>query len=311
MALLGENSSNVRLAGAGDHVDFVVNLASDEGSAEGRLERETGSGTVAIREVQDENCLAVAEVMALNLSLALDSKPPESPAAVPHESPPLPSANEGNGATDAPAPSEPRPRKDSDETPTAKAISKAPSNADSSGREMSPVTRSSDTDLEWSVGLQGGLLTGLGPSIIARSALFAEGAGVFGETLSGSTLRASAVFAGGVFETDPGRVGQTLWAGRFEVCPLSLGSSKLALRPCVAGELGQIRASGVLSAATLWAAWAVHGRASWSVGKTLNLEAEVGALFPLLSYEVTSGSAVLYTSDLAGLSAVLGASFEF
>jgi hypothetical protein len=76
LATIGTQASLLRLAQAGDRVDFVVNLALTTEGARGRLERETDAGTVAIREVEDTSCARVAEVVALNLSLALD--PPEN-----------------------------------------------------------------------------------------------------------------------------------------------------------------------------------------------------------------------------------------
>lgn len=62
----------VRLAKAGDHIDFVVTLVADEADVVGRLERQTQSGTVAIRELRDKECARVADAIALSLALALD-----------------------------------------------------------------------------------------------------------------------------------------------------------------------------------------------------------------------------------------------
>src|SRR5690606_18071821 len=90
--LLGDRAAQIRLAEAGDRVDFVVNLALGPEGAKGRLERETARGTVAIREVEDLSCEKVAQVVALNLSLALEPGVPE-PA-------PEPEATAEKGAQD-------------------------------------------------------------------------------------------------------------------------------------------------------------------------------------------------------------------
>src|SRR5688572_23288101 len=83
LARVGDRAAAVRLAEAGDRVDFVVNLSMTPGSgAVGRLERETERGTVAIREVADPSCERAADVVALNLALALD---PDRPAPQPAE----------------------------------------------------------------------------------------------------------------------------------------------------------------------------------------------------------------------------------
>src|SRR6188768_1830901 len=68
---LAESSRRARLAQAGDHIDFVVTLLADGKETVGRLERQTNSGTVAIRELRDETCERVADALALSLGLAL------------------------------------------------------------------------------------------------------------------------------------------------------------------------------------------------------------------------------------------------
>jgi hypothetical protein len=59
------------LADAGDHIDFVVTLGVGTPKSSGRLERQTTGGTVAIRDVEAENCSQVSEALALSLDLAL------------------------------------------------------------------------------------------------------------------------------------------------------------------------------------------------------------------------------------------------
>jgi hypothetical protein len=59
-----------RLAEAGDRVDFVVTLGASSGMSSGRLEKQTRSGTVAIRQLDGASCEQVAEALALSLALA-------------------------------------------------------------------------------------------------------------------------------------------------------------------------------------------------------------------------------------------------
>lgn len=75
VGLLGRLQRSVSLAGVGDHVDFVVTLASSPQQSSGRLERQSSEGTVAIREVNAASCQEVAEVLALSLDLALQPAP--------------------------------------------------------------------------------------------------------------------------------------------------------------------------------------------------------------------------------------------
>jgi hypothetical protein len=84
LASLGRLGRTAQLAGAGDRVDFVVNVAHAEPQSSGRLERQSSTGTVAIRDVSAESCAEVAEVLALSLDLALQ---PNAEALVARESP--------------------------------------------------------------------------------------------------------------------------------------------------------------------------------------------------------------------------------
>src|SRR4051812_9995401 len=68
---LAENARHARLAQAGDHIDFVVTLVANRDETVGRLERQTNSGVVAIRELRDATCGQVADALALSLGLAL------------------------------------------------------------------------------------------------------------------------------------------------------------------------------------------------------------------------------------------------
>ncbi|HEY0469423.1 MAG TPA: hypothetical protein VGC79_34775, partial [Polyangiaceae bacterium] len=68
---LAESSRQARLAQAGDHIDFVVTLVANGHETVGRLERQTDSGIVAIRELRDATCERVADALALSLGLAL------------------------------------------------------------------------------------------------------------------------------------------------------------------------------------------------------------------------------------------------
>lgn len=71
----------VSIAGAGDRIDFVVNLAFAERESSGRLERQSSAGTVAIRDVVAPSCEEVAEVLALTLDLTLQPRFGDAPSA--------------------------------------------------------------------------------------------------------------------------------------------------------------------------------------------------------------------------------------
>jgi len=301
LARVGDRASLVRLAEAGDRVDFVVNLSiTPDGGARGRLERETERGTVAIREVVDASCERAADVVALNLALALDPDPAPEPVDGPATSPTLEgSKNPEPVSAEAEAKAnEPRPRS-------------TPAPAEARPQRSSEAAAFGPPRDRWRVGVQAGVLGGVSPELMARGTAFVELSGALAPLLADLTLRAAAVGALGSSDTDIGVVHQSLWAARLDVCPLNVGGPVLSLKPCAAGEVGQLRASHGYNASALWGALGVHARGQWILGGSAAVEAEVGALFPLSRYEVSAGSTVLYRSAPAGFSAALGVSIGF
>jgi hypothetical protein len=71
LSRLGADAARVRLSHAGDRIDFVLTLEQVDVKSIGRLERQTGHGTIAVSELEDMNCEAVADALALSLALAL------------------------------------------------------------------------------------------------------------------------------------------------------------------------------------------------------------------------------------------------
>ena len=83
--LLRRMGRAVAIAGPGDRIDFVVNVASAGASSSGRLERQSSEGTIAIRDVVAASCEEVAAALALSLDLTLQPEPegPLAPAPPP------------------------------------------------------------------------------------------------------------------------------------------------------------------------------------------------------------------------------------
>ncbi len=306
LARVGDRAPLVRLAEAGDRVDFVVTIAATPEGARGRLERETDRGTVAIREFEDASCDSVAEVLALNLALALD---PDRRAPEPADEPPAPPVA---GATPDPEP----PTGGEETRSSARRQTPPPVQKQPKPTRVAPPDKNANhaaaahQPARWRIGVQGGALGGVSPGLLARGTAFVELGGAFEPLLPDLTLRAAAAGAVGSWDTRSGVVRQSLWAGRLDVCPVDFGGPLLFLRPCAAGEVGQMRASSTYRDSSLWRALGVHVRGLWILGGAVGVEAEVGAMFPLNRYEVAAGSTVLYRSAPAGLSAMVGASFE-
>lgn len=306
---LGDRGSLVRSAEVGDRVDFVINIAVTPEGARGRLERETEGGTVAIREVEDARCERVADVVALNLALALD---PERPA-------PRPAANPA-----APPPEGTSAMTNSDTAGSASELKNAPTHSPPRP-ELRPASRAAQHDIggvpaeqseapltsaRWRVGLQGGALGAINPAVHARGTVFVERDAGFA-LLPYLSVRAALVAAFGSTATESGTVRQSIWAGRLELCPLRFGDAVLSLRACGAGEAGQFRARRAYDDASLWWALGGHLRGGWLLTRAVALEAEAGILVPLQRYEVSAGASILYRSAAIGLAASAGASIAF
>jgi hypothetical protein len=297
VARLRGAAAGAKLAGAGDRIDFVVTLGTTGGESSGRLERQTQSGTVAVREIAAPSCEEIADVLALTLTLAL-----EPPPAAPSDAPPSAKAR-----TEAPLAAESQghdaPARTRDGGVTAIADRDGPGTA-----SAAPDSRSA-----WSIGAQGGVLTRVVPALAPLGAAFVEfehGLPVFRR----AALRLSVL--GAVSESaDEQALQMAILAGRFEVCPVELGSRVLRAQPCLGIETGGVRA-GYAEASErdtgAWAAFIGHARVVWALGPSFALEGQVGGIAPLIRYALRTRVAGddLYRSEPVGLSAAAGVVFR-
>jgi hypothetical protein len=286
---LGERAPLARLAGAGDHVDFVVTLTATERETVGRLERQTLSGAVAIREIADTDCARVADAVAFSLALALTpAAEPSAPAAEPTPAPPPPE----------PTPPSPPPNSMPTSPPPPQAVTPPEPEAPLRG-QVAPA--------EWLVGVEGGVITGVAPRALAQAHGFVERDGVL---WSGSSLRLGAEGAFGSSPTAVGRVLSWIVGARVEACPVSLGGSQASLAPCAAVDLGATGASASRGGFGPWAALGALGRGRFWVTRSLALQARAAAVFPLIRYDLYGHSLALYRTAPVGFEASLGASFR-
>lgn len=270
VARLAELGRRATLARVGDRVDFVVTVARAPDASSGRLERQTGRGTVAIRELDAPRCEEVTEALALSLDIALDpaNEAPASSAA------PTPSsvgaAEDGPTAAPAPAATPVQPRGAVDRAPEGELA-----------RE--PATSA------LALGAQGSLTSGIAPSWAAGGALFAELRARDASALAGRFSLAAALADDTRAAID---VGVFWFAGRVEGCAFELRSGSLSLQPCAGAELGLVRAGssgdGARRDTGLWASALGLLRASLELDARFVLEAQVGAALPFVRYAVGS-----------------------
>ena len=260
------------MARVGDPVDFVVTLGSGQEGAQGLLERQTATGTVAVRELDGTDCEQVADGIALVLAMARESTPERPPS----------------------------PREEARAKPSPASVLQAP--------PARPVKErgASSRRVVWAVGAQGGWIVGVTPAVLAEAAAFVELA--LGEFLRTASFRAYAF--GGVGSNS--ELSTFILAGRMEGCPLAVSAGAFAAMPCVGLDLGTLNADGsgpkALKDHGFWAAAEISARASLTVAGPLSFEAQVGALIPFQHYQLTSeGSTTpLYASSPVGLNAAFG-----
>jgi hypothetical protein len=273
------------LAGVGDRIDFVVTLAAQPDASAGRLERQTERGTVAIRELHAAHCEDVAQGIALSLDLALRPTT-EAPSS---------SAAEASPALATPSPElgpRPRPARDAKLEP----------------RSTEEEHRAGARPLASRWGAQASLETGLVPFVIPGGALFAELAS--GSGAASARLSARAAYGRGDVERTELRV--TLFAARLDGCALGWQRAAFSVGPCLAADIGTLRASTPgadgRSDQGLWLSAAGLVRASLAVSSSVALEAQLGAVFPIVRYSLSSATGTdLFRTEPVGVDISVGA----
>jgi hypothetical protein len=273
-----------RLAVVGEPIDFVVTLGVGGDGAHGLLERQTKTGTVAIRRLDGGTCDEIADGLALSLSLAdaPEERRRDEPArTVPESTATKPISNPASEPTREPvaAPAEPQ----------------------------SPA--------HVSVGVQANVVTGVAPDPMLGASLFVNlapgGSGAFAR----SSLRAGAFGATSASTTDSYDYRISVVGGRIGVCPAWLGGSALRVHPCASVDLGTIQTAGTgatgRASGAFWGAARFGLRLDVPIGERFALEAQADAQVPFTRYEITAGSAenTLYRTAAAGFGGGLGAYF--
>jgi len=290
---LDRRSVRARLAAVGDPVDFVVTLGTSGDRSSGRLERQTSGGTIAIREVTDPSCEAVADALALSLALSLD------PAV---QVPPAPPAIAENAA-----PSEEAPRPS--ETPETEVAAAPPVKSTRPVASALPVA-APDDQAKLRVGaavaaadlFEGPWLLEAGP--------FVEGEAPASFVLPRATLR---VALQGGLRADGGADARVwLAAARLEACPLEVARGAFSVRPCAAVDAGAIGASAAGADDTApWAALAAHLRLRFDL-QPLAFELQAGGIAPITRYEVAAADSgvILEETRPIGFAGAVGVSFR-
>jgi hypothetical protein len=293
IAKLAATTAQAHLATGGEHIDFVVTLLTTPSETVGRLERQTNGGTAAIRELRDATCERVADALAMSLGLAMDPAPPasEPEAAAAPAAPLLPPADSSTPST-LPV------------TPVAAArVASVPPPRERAATNATPNRF---------VGLDFGFLSGLSTQPMARGSVFFEVDRALNALAQDVAFRVAAAASLGTADTPVGPVKRWVLSGRGEVCPWRWGTRRMALRPCLAFELGATSASSegppVVADHGLWAAPGLGLRGSFDVLPRLRVELGGSALLPLLREQVFIGSKPVFQDALLAFQGTVGVS---
>lgn len=296
IARLSQHGLEGRIARIGDRIDFVVTLGRADHGSSATLERQTTRGTVALRELHAATCDAVADALALTLVVGTD---PDAPAA---ESEPMLDARRPleSGAA-APVGSAPAPSEIAS-PPAATALVPG-------AHDEGPAPRAPRTPRRREVVLRVGAQGTLG-SLLGGNPLW--GGGAFAELGATRGLRAAArgSFLVATADGPLPDVRLSLWAGRLEGCPITLGRA-LAVTPCAGLDAGMLRASsdavGGHAASDAWfALWAI-ARLRYEPTAVVGYELQGGLSAPLARYRVVAQSPTRTLAEVRPVGVGLGA----
>ena len=233
--------------GGGPEVHVIL-AASPEGIL-GRLAMAEPSGETTVREISGRTCEEVADALAFVVNLALDPGR-DVTRAEPVAPPP---------AAEAPAATAPPPASRGARLRVSGAVHAGVTGAVPAGLQVSlplfvELAAEAPTAGRWTPSVRAGFERGFGGSVA-----ISEGAAQFTWTI-----------------------------GRVDACASWPATQTIHVGPCLGVEVGEIEAVGTIahprSASPPWVAAGAVVRGRWAVDRSVFLELEGGAVFPLLRY---------------------------
>jgi hypothetical protein len=313
---------------------FVATIRRSGSSVLGQLEIRGSDSAGSVRNVAGRTCDEVAAALALMAALAIEPDPahPVTPGVAPPGDSPSgtapPTTSESNGTVPsasrparAPDPVMPRVLPPPPRPAPLERRESAPPAPMHTG-EPSPAVRTQR--LRWTAGFHANASDRVSPGRAWGGALFVETA------LPG--VSASPVFRGGAFFSRasvalPSGAGADFrwYLALIEGCPLTLTavSGRLAFYPCLAAQVGVLRAQGRNldendASTDVWAEGGALVRARVALVRGVALEAQGAIVFPLrrLSFEVEdagpgNATTTVFAVPRWGVRAGIGVAYEF
>lgn len=286
---------SVKLAAAGDRVDYVVTLDAGVDSSRGRLERQTERGTIAVSEVSGSSCQEVSDALALSVALAAV---PRTPSREPYSSP-----RDWSVAHHKPEPiSEPG------------LATWRPIHAGNVRKEPLHVV---DADRSWGarLGAEGSVVFGAAPSALFGGGIFAElTAPLFSASLP-SILRLGPRILGGQPSLEPvGSLDVVLAEVKLDLCPVTAHWARVHVAPCLMTEQGAYMAASQRSTSeTSVAYWVTLGPSllfSFEVSRRTSIDLSAAVVAPLLRQDLLVGAEAIARSAPMNFSGGVGLSWS-
>ncbi len=246
---------------------LVVRVTARRGGFHGTLVVRELDGTQAARSVDASTCPQLVTGLALIAALAVDSKPSEgstnatgvtstnangsenTTASTNANSNPSASANPPSDAASQNSPekqAEKQPEKPPDSRSHETKLSET--NPPDDGEEKDHASQSPSTRhaIEFSFGIDGGLVGGTSPNVLPTLPVFAEIGRGRGHGIFTPSVRARFERPGGDANASSQGSAHFTWTeGSVDLCPIAYAPiSRLRLVPCVRGETGVVDATG-------------------------------------------------------------------
>lgn len=239
---------------------LVVRITPRRSGYHGSLVVRELDGTESTRSVDASTCAQVATGLALIAALAVDSKANEASSAAASaasangnagtngsETPTSAGANSsGNKTNDAPSPNSPEKKPDSETKETTATQKKNPTDESDEEKDRGTSSPSTPHAIEFSFGIDGGLVGGMSPSVLPTLPVFLEIGRGRGHGILTPSARVRFERPGGDADSSSQGSAHFTWTeGSADLCPIAYSPiSRLRLVPCVRGEVGVVDASG-------------------------------------------------------------------
>jgi hypothetical protein len=322
LAALRARAPRVRIATPDEDArSFTIEITSGTPNTRARLTIREPSGAKTVRELVAKDCREAVDAIALVAALAVDPQALGTQNPAPSAKNDAPTKGDTAGsASDRGDPEKGRAAQSAE--PDRAAPGGAMNSATSSRAERVAAAPSRDertataTSFGWAASVAMAARSGLAPewflggrvgiAVESRAALFSPSFRLWGEYAPRTT-----------FAVQGGNVAFSYAGAMLEICPMNLRiADGFRARPCLLGDLGMVRASGLdvpnpRSADRLRIAFGAQARFEWMLSRRIGIDLALGCTFPIRRDRYRFDPLLVYEPPAGGLTASAGASLHF